>query len=537
MNSLVIISITSISFLWGYKFYARKLERLWQIDPRRPTPAHTKYDGIDYVPARNWLVLFGHHFSSIAGAGPIIGPVIACALWGWLPAIIWIIAGTIFIGGAHDFGALMCSVRQEGNSISDIAKGVISNKAKIIFSVFVWLALILVIAVFTYLCADTFVKEPRIVLPSLGLIPVAMLVGFLLYNVKANNTLATILGLVLLSGLILWGDKFPLSLGGGGINIWIVILLAYCFLASVMPVQILLQPRDYLSSFLLFAGVIFGYAGLAIVNPKITQPAYTAWQSKEGSIWPMMCVTVACGAISGFHSLIASGTTSKQLAGESSARRIGYGAMIAEGFVAVLAVLAVCAGIKDKNLSGLLKEIGPINSFSRGYGEITKVILGGWGSFIAVTILNAFILTTLDTATRISRYLTEELLGIKNRYLATIIVVVLSGLLAISGAWQKIWPVFGASNQLVAALALLVISCWLLYHKKTIKFTIFPAVFMFITACLALVIQAQKYLRAGDYLLFIIASVLLILAGYMCFEAFKVLFTPRLPNVQKIENE
>lgn len=529
MNSLTIIIITGISFLWGYKFYARKLERLWQIDPRRPTPAHTKYDGIDYVPARNWLVLFGHHFSSIAGAGPIIGPVIACALWGWLPAIIWIIAGTIFIGGAHDFGALMCSVRQEGSSISDIAKGVISNKAKIIFSVFVWLALILVIAVFTYLCADTFVKEPRIVLPSLGLIPVAMLVGFLLYNVKANNTLVTILGLVLLSGLILWGDKFPLSLGGGGINIWIVILLAYCFLASVMPVQILLQPRDYLSSFLLFAGVIFGYAGLVIVNPKITHPAYTAWQSKEGSIWPMMCVTVACGAISGFHSLIASGTTSKQLAGESSARRIGYGAMIAEGFVAVLAVLAVCAGIKDKNLSGLLKEIGPINSFSRGYGEITKVILGGWGSFIALTILNAFILTTLDTATRISRYLTEELLGIKNRYLAAIIVVVLSGLLAISGAWQKIWPVFGASNQLVAALALLVISCWLLYHKKTIKFTIFPAVFMFITACLALVIQAQKYLRAGDYLLFIIASVLLILAGYMCFEAFKVLFTPPFP--------
>ena len=537
MNSLIIILITGISFLWGYKFYARKLERLWQIDPQRQTPAHTKYDGIDYVPARNWLVLFGHHFSSIAGAGPIIGPVIACALWGWLPAIIWIIAGTIFIGGAHDFGALMCSVRQEGSSISDITKGVISNKAKIIFSVFVWLALILVIAVFTYLCADTFIKEPRIVLPSLGLIPVAMLIGFLLYNVKANNTLATILGLVLLSGLILWGDKFPLSLGGGGINAWIIILLIYCFIASVMPVQILLQPRDYLSSFLLFAGVIFGYAGLAIVNPKITQPAYTAWQSKEGSIWPMMCVTVACGAISGFHSLIASGTTSKQLAGESSARRIGYGAMIAEGFVAVLAVLAVCAGIKDKNLSGLLKEIGPINSFSRGYGEITKVILGGWGSFIAVTILNAFILTTLDTATRISRYLTEELLGIKNRYLATIIVVVLSGLLAISGAWQKIWPVFGASNQLVAALALLVISCWLLYHKKTIKFTIFPAVFMFITACLALVIQAQKYLKTGDYLLFIIASVLLILAGYMCFEAFKVLFAPPFPATANRSDE
>lgn len=494
---------------------------LWDVDPKRQTPAFSKYDGIDYVPARNWLVLFGHHFSSIAGAGPIIGPVIACILWGWLPALLWVLLGTIFIGGIHDFGALMCSLRQEGNSIADIAKGAISQKAKILFSVFVWLALILVIAVFTYLCADTFVKEPKIVLPSLGLLPVAIALGFLLYTVRVNNFLATALGLVLLTGLILWGNNLPVAIPQGALTVWIVILLGYCFLASVTPVHILLQPRDYLSSFLLFAGVACGYLGLAISNPRIEQPAYRGFHSLEGNLWPMMCVTVACGAISGFHSLIVSGTTSKQLANERFAKRIGYGGMITEGLVAVMAVLAVCAGIKNKDLPLLLKTIGPINSFSQGYGEITKNILGNYGSFIAVTILNAFILTTLDTATRIGRYLTEELFGIKNRYLATALVVIIAGAVALTGAWQKIWPIFGASNQLVAALALLVVSFWLLMHKKPVKYTLVPAAFMFFTTIVALIMQVNKYVKAKEYVLLSVAIVVLLLALYLLYEAGK----------------
>lgn len=524
MNSVSVLFIGVGLLLFGYWFYGAQIERLFGVDPQRKTPAHTRFDGVDYVPARNWLVLFGHHFSSIAGAGPVIGPVIACIVWGWLPALAWIVLGTIFIGGVHDFAALMCSVRQDGNSIADIAGDVISRKAKILFLIFVWFALILVIAVFTYLCADTFVKEPRIVLPSLGLIPVAMLVGFLLYKAKAGNALATILGLVMLAGLILWGNKLPVGFAGGGLTIWIMILLIYCFIASVMPVHILLQPRDYLSSFLLFAGVAFGYFGLILAHPKVGQPAYTGFKAAEGFIWPVMCVTVACGAISGFHSLICSGTTSKQLPTERFARRIGYGGMITEGLVALMAVLAICAGLNGKNLPALLKEIGPINSFSRGYGEITRNILPGYGGFIAVTILNAFILTTLDTATRISRYLTEELFGIKNRYLATIVVVIFGGALALTGAWQKIWPIFGASNQLVAALALLVVSCWLLARKKPIKFTVLPAMFMFITTVAALIIQAKKYFDSRDYLLLGIAILLLVLAFYLLTETGKVLF-------------
>lgn len=245
----------------------------------------------------------------------------------------------------------------------------------------------------------------------------------------------------------------------------------------------------------------------------------------------MMCVTVACGAVSGFHSLIASGTTSKQLANERFAKRIGYGGMILEGVVAVMAILAVCAGLKDRDLPTFLKNVGPINSFSQGYGKITKSILGNYGSLIAVTILNAFILTTLDTATRISRYLTEELFGIRNRYLATFIVVLLGGALALTGAWQKIWPIFGASNQLVAALALLIISSWLLIQKKSLKFTIIPALFMFITTVTALVIQARKYIAVKDYLLFSIAVILLVLAFYLLGEAVNAFFK-RLKPVQ-----
>lgn len=523
MNSLVVVFVSLILFFWGYRFYAKKLELLWEVNPKKPTPAVSMYDGVDYVPAKNWLVLFGHHFSSIAGAGPIIGPVIACIVWGWLPALVWIIFGTIFIGGMHDFGSLMCSIRQKGNSIADIAESVLSKRARIIFSVFVWLALILVIAVFTYLCADTFVKEPKVTLPSLGLIPVAVVIGFLLYKTKTNNILSTVLGLLLLVWLIILGNNMPIVFAKSGLSIWIIVLLIYCYIASVMPVHILLQPRDYLSSFLLFAGVAFGYIGLTVSRPVITQAPYRAFNSSEGWIWPMMCVTVACGSISGFHALIASGTTSKQLSNERFAKRIGYGGMVMEGLVAVLAILAVCAGLKAENTMALLKEIGPINSFSKGYGEITKNILGSYGGFIAITILNAFILTTLDTATRISRYLTEELFGIKNRYIATLAVVILSGALALTGAWQKIWPIFGASNQLVAALAILVISCWLLSKGKSLKFTIIPAIFMFLTTVLALIIQAVKYFKTFDYLLLGVSFVLLILAFYILKEAIIVL--------------
>jgi len=520
MNSLIIVIIAPALFFWAYRFYAKKLESLWQIDPKRSTPAFSKYDSVDYIPAKNWLVLFGHHFASIAGAGPIIGPVIAVMLWGWLPALLWVVLGTIFIGGVHDFGSLIISVREGGSSIADIAQHVISKRAKLIFSLFVWLALILVIAVFAYLCADTFVKEPKIVLPSLGLIPVAMIIGYLLYHLRVNSVLATILGLVSLTGLIYLGNILPIN---GSLNVWLLVLLVYCFFASVLPVNILLQPRDYLSSFLLFFGVGAGYIGLLLSRPVITMPAYHKFSTTEGYLWPMLFVTVACGAISGFHALIASGTSSKQIANERHAKRIGYGGMVAEGLVAVLAIIATATLFKrGEDFSAILKTTTPIPIFGKGYGLISRSILGNYGSFIAITILNAFILTTLDTATRISRYLTEELFRIKNRYLSTLLIIISSAALAFSGKWNKIWPVFGASNQLVAALALFVLSCWLLSKNKTTKFTLAPAFFMLITAVAALAFQTVKYFRQKDMILFIVSVLLMILAGFMAREIMSI---------------
>ncbi len=521
MNALIVVLPSLVLLLWGYKYYARRLENLWGIAPKRATPAFSKYDSVDYIPAKNWLVLFGHHFSSIAGAGPIIGPVIAVMLWGWLPALLWVVLGTIFIGGVHDFGSLITSVREGGSSVADIARHVISRRAKIIFSLFVWLALLLVVTVFVYLCADTFVKEPKIILPSLGLIPVAMLVGYLIYNLRVNLTLSTILGLACLVGLIFAGNFYKVDLD---VRVWIIVLLTYCYFASILPVNILLQPRDYLSSFLLFFGVGCGYLGLLLTLPHLTMPVYSGWQTQEGYLWPALFVTVACGALSGFHSLIASGTSSKQIANENQVKRIGYGGMVAEALVAILAIVATAVLFTaGENFGQVLKSLGPINIFGKGYGIITKPLLGNHGHFIAVTILNAFILTTLDTATRIQRYLTKELFKIKNRYLSTLIIVALSAALAFSGKWNRIWPAFGASNQLVAALALFVISCWLLTRNKSAKFTLWAAFAVLITTVAALVSQGIRYFAQKDIVLLTVTLALLILAGVMLYDVIPVI--------------
>ncbi|MCM8791955.1 MAG: carbon starvation protein A [Candidatus Omnitrophica bacterium] len=519
INSLLLIIISLIIFGGGYFFYAQKLVRLWQIDHKNPTPAIFKYDGIDYIPAKNWLILFGHHFSSIAGAGPIVGPVIACLLWGWLPALLWIILGSVFMGGVHDFGSLIVSIRERGNSIPDISKEVVSRKAKIIFSLFVFLALILVIAVFAYLCADTFVKDPRVISPSLGLIPVAILVGFLLYNLKINSILVTVLGLISLYFLVQRGDLLAMYLGKSSLYIWLIVLFIYSYFASVLPVNILLQPRDYLSSFLLLAGMGFALIGVLISHPVIKIPFYIKWNTASGWLWPMLFVTVACGAISGFHALIASGTTSKQLSTEKYSCRIGYGAMLMEGLLAALVVVVVSSLNFNKDSLGLyLKERGPVEIFSQGYNRITFNILKGKGGFLAITVLNAFILTTLDTATRICRYIAEELFNIKNRFISTGIVLILSALLAFSGKWLKIWLTFGASNQLVASLVLFVISVWLIKKRKNIFFTLPIGLFMFFTTMGALIFQLISYLLNREYLLIFISLILIFLGSFMFWE-------------------
>ena len=518
MSCIPILLFSFIFFIFGIFFYANYVESLFGMNNEEKTPAYTKYDGVDFVPAKNWIILFGHHFSSIAGAAPIVGPVIAVSIWGWGPTLLWIVLGAVFIGGLHDLSALCISIKKEGNSVGDIAKDVVSYKAKIIFSLFILSTLILIVAVFTYLCAETFIADPHIVLPSVGLIPVAILSGLLIYRFQKSQTIATVLALFLLLGLIIAGRSFPIRISND-INIWIFLLLVYAFFASITPVHILLQPRDYISSFLLFFGIGIGYISLLLSHPSVYIPFHISNNNGQTSIWPFLFITVACGAVSGFHGLIASGTTSKQLAKQSHAKRIGYGAMIFESALAVLAVLCVCSGLKDyETLKQVIDKGGPILAFSKGFGNISSAILGGYGATIAVIILNAFILTTLDTATRICRYVFSELVGVENRFFSASVVVILSGLISFGGKWRLIWPTFGASNQLIAAFTLLIVTSWLLINGRSALVTFVASIFMLATTICALLFQIITYFKKAQFFLFFISLFLIVIAVFMFLE-------------------
>lgn len=532
MNAIFLAIIAVLVFSLGYLIYGRLLSRLFMVDPERKTPAHSLYDGRDYVPAKHWMILFGHHFASIAGAGPILGPVIAVVVWGWGPAVLWIFLGSIFIGGVHDFSSLMISVREKGRSIATVAEQALSRNARLFFSIFLWLTLILVIAVFAASAAKTLSTTSQVAVPTFGLIIVAVVVGLLTYKLNLSLFVSTVIGVALLFGFIVLGYYVPIT---ASFHFWLVCLLGYAFIASVLPVNILLQPRDYIASFVLFFGLVFGYIGVFITRPDINAPFYVKWQSVQGDLWPMMFVIIACGAISGFHSLVASGTTAKQLSSEKDARKIGYGAMLAEGLLAVLAVLAVSAGLYWKaGPSGLvypelIRGGNWIFTFGTGYGEIVKPLFGVFGMLFGITMLKTFIMTTLDSATRITRYMGEELFGetlgirvFKNAYFNTSIVIAFALWLSL-GSWQAIWPVFGAANQLVAALALFVVTAWLLSRSKPIRYAIYPAIFMLVTTVAALVYQFVGFVSEGKIVLCLIVAVLLVLTFFMLFEVVKVM--------------
>jgi carbon starvation protein len=538
MNSVFVALFGLALFAAGYYFYAAFIERkVWKVDFSKKTPAVIKDDGLDYIPAKHWSILFGHHFASIAGAGPIIGPVIACALFGWGPALLWIIIGSIFIGGVHDFSALMLSLRHQGQTVGHVAENILSRRSRLVFSGFLWLALILVVAVFAAVTAQTMVAEPRIVIPTFGIVLTAILLGLMLYRWLVDQWTATAISLALMGIFIYLGLQYPITLNfGNALDLWIIILLAYAFIASIMPVNILLQPRDYLSAFILFFGLILGYLGIFVSMPKMNAPIFISHQSSQGPLWPMMFVLIACGAISGFHSLISSGTTSKQLPHKPAARRITFGGMILEGVLSLLAIIAVCAGLQwiggtpGLVYPELIKESGWIVTFGKGFGQLVAPLIGSTvGALVAMFTLNAFVLTTLDSATRITRYITEEMLGdalglkiFKNKYLSTGVIVLLAGWLAM-GSWTAIWPVFGASNQLIAALVLLIASVYLIQKNRPSIFTLVPAVFMTVTTIAALIYNMYTFFQRNNYLLFTIAAVLLILAGDMLVEALKAM--------------
>lgn len=541
-SRLMMLGVIAVLAL-GYLGYGRFVARLLGVDPARKTPAHTRYDGVDYVPAPHWLVLFGHHFSSICAAGPIVGPALAVAYWGWAPALAWILFGGVLLGAVSDFSALVVAVRHGGVSISDVTGQVVSRRARILFSLFILIALVLVLAVFSVLTAGTFLQAPEIIAPSWGILPIAALCGFFLYRGTTGRTTLTIVTLAGLAGvaaLMALGHAHPWNLPGPlaahAQTVWVVVLLAYCFVASVVPVQFLLQPRDYLSSYVLFATIAIGVAGVFVVGPPMTAEPFHGFRPADwpvaGPLWPMMFVTIACGAISGFHSVVSSGTTCKQISTEAHACRIGYGAMLVESLVAVLVLVAVGAGLTATRHAELLRGSGgAITAFGEGYGSLTSWLFGKYGTAFAIMALNFFILTTLDTATRLGRYLVEELTGWRNRYVPTLLVVAAAGGLALTGQWRAIWPVFGASNQLVAALSLLVVSCWLLGRGRSARATLWPAIAMLVTTIGAFAWQIADACRTTaekgpDVLIVGIDVVLVALAVFVLFEAWTLLRRP-----------
>jgi len=553
MNSLLVAGIAFFLLLLGYLFYSRKVKQWIGLDDSEIPPSVEMNDGVDYVPAKHWTILFGHHFASIAGAAPVLGPVIACLYWGWLPAVIWIVAGGVFFGAVHDFTALVLSVRHKGKSITTVTESVMGKTSKILFSIFAFLSLILVVAVFAAVAGKTLTTTPEVVIPTFGLILVAVFVGVLMYRMQVNILVCSVIGVVLLFGLIVAGYYLPIELPvKNAEKWWTVILLIYGMIASVTPVTLLLQPRDHLAGAMLYLGMFLGLLGIIITRPDMTAPMAISFSTSKGWMWPMLFVTIACGAISGFHSLVASGTTSKQLPRMRDARVIGYGAMIMESALAVMAVIAVSAGLYWKHapdgMEGLVyqtlfKEEGWIKAFGAGYGQLTKVFFGGLGALIGITMLKTFIMTTLDTATRITRYLCNELFGetfgipfMKNKYVAVLLVGVLSGILAL-GNWQAIWPIFGAANQLIASVVLIVASVYLLLRKRRFLFTAIPAVIMLATTIGALIYNTYGFVSAEkpNIMLAAINIILIILAIFLTYTALVAVTKARktIPNMAR----
>jgi carbon starvation protein len=505
MNGMTLILIGTAFFVVAYLVYGRYLERLFGVDTSRKTPAHTQKDGVDYVPTK-LPVLFGHHFASIAGAGPIVGPI-AAAYLGWGPVALWIIFGCIFIGAVHDFAALFLSIRHEGRSIGYVIEEQLGYIGRLIFLVFCWVALVLVVAVFALLVAGTFVEKPAVATSSLLFIIMAPIFGFLVYRGKMGLLPASLIFVPLLFVSIWIGTELPLDLvtmwGQSAVwvkNFWIIVLFLYVFAASIMPVWMLLQPRDYLNSYLLYAMLIAGFVGIIAARPAFAMPAFVGWAADKpgggiGTLFPILYVTVACGACSGFHALVSSGTTAKQLATECHMKPISYGAMLVEGLVALMALVSVAVLAPTDYAEKLIGE-GKIVAFADGLASFTSTvgIREDWAGVFFSLAISAFMLTTLDTATRLTRFAWQELFlpsagherdavsparrVFGHPVTATLLAVLAAGYLALSGNTGQIWPVFGASNQLLAALTLLVVTLWLVARKKNFWVALVPMVFM-----------------------------------------------------------
>lgn len=520
MVLVVAFVVGALAVFWlAYWTYARYVSRLIEVDDRNKTPAHEHRDGTDFVPSKR-PVLFGHHFSSIAGAGPIVGPIVAAAAFGWFPALIWILVANPLMGSVHDYVTTMGSVRNGGRSMGSVIGRFVGGRGSFLFKVFALLLVVLVIAVFAVIIAEIFEAYPAAATASFLFIVLATLFGFYLYKFGGSVLWGSVVFVPLVFGCVLLGIAFPIELSAAT---WLPLLLLYSFAASVLPVWSLLQPRDYLSSFLLVGGLGGAIVGIFIGGIRgadtVQLPFFTDFMGAGyGPLFPLLFVTIACGAVSGAHCLVACGTTSKQLSQESHGRAVGYGGMLMEGVVAVVAISTVAvvgsAGPASDGLSFALP------SFAAGGAIFLNhlgVSLEAGATFMAL-VLASFLLTTLDTVARLGRYLLHELapqpnlaIGaapapkrtgwiLTNRYAATFAVLVPAYLLTMGGSWQTLWPLFGSANQLLAALAFLGLTAWLasMRTKKQLWTTGVPAAFLFVTTIAGFAVLSWGALTAPE---------------------------------------
>lgn len=528
--------VAIVLFAICYKVYGSYLARVFNLDDNTKTPAEAMYDGIDYCPAHP-AVLLGHHFASIAGAGPIVGPITAASMFGWLPAYLWCLIGSAFLGGPHDMGSLVASMRHEGKSVGEVVDRWIGRRGKVLFLCFTILALILVVAVFLQLSAGSFAQDPAVAFSATLYIFMAIVFGVLIYKYHVPLWLMTVVMVPIVIYACWYGNEaawvaetFKLSM-----ETWRWLLVVYIFLASILPVWLLLQPRDYLASYFLYFAVIIGSIGMIMGKGEgfdVVLPAFKGFTAGNQYLWPMLFVVVACGAISGFHSLVGSGTTSKQLRKESDSVVVGYGSMLLEGLVGVIAVGTIM-------ISGVIAEGGPTMTYAQGFGKFAA-ILGidpKVGVSLGLLAMNSFLLTSLDTATRLTRYQIQELCNMKvDKYTAT--VVAIAGAMAllltkahgptgnVIPAWAAIWPIFGASNQLVAALTLMTLGVWVSKAlKRDNRFAMYPMWFMLVTtvAALGFMIRDNLAFEKPNYILVVPSVLLLVLALLMIFESLKAL--------------
>jgi len=537
MNGIELVLIALVIYVVAYKLYGGFITKRLDVNNNKETPSHTMYDGVDYCPAKA-PVLLGHHFASIAGAGPIVGPVIAAG-FGWLPVYLWVVFGAIFIGGVHDYSSIVASVRHQSKSIGFIIQSYIGISGKKLFLIFAWATLILVIAVFTIIISDTFVHIPSAATSSMLFMLLAILFGIAIYRFKVPLWIATSIGVVLLFLCIPAGYLFPIQLDG---STWNLILFGYIFVASTAPVWILLQPRDYLNSFFLYALMAGGIIGVLFAAPAINIPAFSSFSlDKVGYLFPALFVTVACGAISGFHCIVGSGTTSKQLNRETDGKIIGYGGMLIEGMLAILSLLAVASMVNAEFIS-ILTTKGPVPAFSLGIARFINAIpvlnisIPLAQTFTALAV-SAFALTSLDTATRLARFMFQEYFESKeksnktavltNRFVATAITIAFGATLTFSGKTMSMWPLFGSANQLLAALALLALTVWVANLKKGFLFVLIPMIFMFAVTLTALGMLIYQNFIIDNYTLSIISVLLFALAIMLGIKAYNVLLNGR----------